>query len=335
MLTFEEIICRLNSFWKEQGCTLHRGHDLELGAGTFNPVTFFRSQGPEPYRAVYTEPSRRPADGRYGENPNRLQFFHQYQVLLKPAPSNIRQLYLDSLSSLGLQLDLHDLRFVHDDWEQPSLGAAGLGWEVWLDGLEITQFTYFQQMAGIELEKISVELALGLERLAIYLQQVDNIMDVQWNRELSYGDLFEQSEREWGHYNFGQANVAMWQNHFQDYCKEACQLLEHSLPIPAYDFVIKASHAFNLLDARHTLSPSERTRYIFKLRNLAQEVAKQYLQGREERNFPLTQCWLSNREAPPILPPRCTIFKKRPKIFSLKLVQKRSPLAFSQRQSMY
>jgi len=287
MLTFQQIIQTLAQFWESKGCVIQFGHDVEVGAGTFNPATFLRCLGPEPYNTAYVEPSRRPSDGRYGENPNRLQLFHQFQVIMKPSPDNIQQLYLDSLKALGLDLSSHDIRFVHDDWESPTLGAWGLGWEVWLDGMEITQFTYFQAIGSIPLHPISAEIAYGIERLAMYIQNVENIFDVKWNDTLTIGDISKQSEREWSHYNFTEASTEMWQRHFSDYEKEATSLIAKNLPVPAYDFVLKASHAFNLLDARGAISVTERTGYIGRIRNLARLVATSYLKSREEMKFPL------------------------------------------------
>lgn len=287
MLTLQEMIRRLTQFWAEQGCTIHHGHDVEVGAGTFNPATFFRCLGPEPYRAAYVEPSRRPKDGRYGENPNRMQFFHQFQVILKPSPLDIQERYLRSLEVLGYDLSRHDIRFVHDDWEQPSLGAWGLGWEVWRDGMEVTQYTYFQAVGGIECRPVTVELAYGIERLAMDLLGVDNVWDLMWNESLSYRDIFQQSEYEWSHYNFEAANTEMWAHQFEGYRKEAEALLARSLPFPAYDFLMKACHAFNILDARGVISVTERTGYITSLRELSRQAAECYLASREKRGFPL------------------------------------------------
>lgn len=287
MLTFQQLIQRLSNFWHEQGCTLLQGYDLEVGAGTFNPSTFLRALGPEPYRAAYVEPSRRPTDGRYGENPNRLQHYFQYQVILKPSPPNMQDLYLQSLQAVGLNLKDHDIRFVHDDWESPTLGAWGLGWEVWSDGMEITQYTYFQSVGGITLKPITGELTIGLERLAMYLQKVDNVYDLQWNDTLTYGDIYLASEIEWSTYNFEHASTDMWFRHFADYEREARYLLELKLPIPAYDFVMKASHAFNMLDARRYFSVTERTGYIARIRDLACLVAQEYVASRERLGFPL------------------------------------------------
>ncbi|MES2345080.1 MAG: glycine--tRNA ligase subunit beta [Chlamydiota bacterium] len=287
MLTFQQIIQRLTEFWEKQRCVIHQGHDLEVGAGTFNPATFLRCLGPEPYRTVYTEPSRRPKDGRYGDNPNRVQLFHQLQVIIKPSPFNIQQLYLDSLRAVGLKLEEHDIRFVHDDWEGPTLGAWGLGWEVWCDGMEVTQFTYFQAIGSLPLNPISVELTYGLERLAMYIQNVDSIFDVKWNEELTLRDIIHRNEVEWSIYNFDAAKTEMWQRHFDDFEKEALAMVERHLPIPAYDFVIKASHAFNILDARGAISVTERTGYIGRIRDLARLIAMEYLTSRENLGFPL------------------------------------------------
>lgn len=289
MVTFQEMIARLTQFWAEQGCLVHQGYDLEVGAGTFNPATFLRCLGPEPYSAVYVEPSRRPADGRYGENPNRVQFYHQMQVILKPSPADIQDLYLKSLEAIGLDLSKHDIRFVHDDWENPTIGAWGLGWEVWADGMEVTQFTYFQAVGGIPVRPVSGELTYGLERLALYIQGVDSFFDLQWNDKIKYGDIYKRSEWEWSHYNFTEANTEMWLRHFEDFEKEAKRLVSDHLPIPAYDFVMKASHAFNILDARGVISVTERTGYIGRIRNLAKMLAECYLKSREEQSYPLLQ----------------------------------------------
>lgn len=287
MITFQQFLNRLTAFWEKQGCIIHQGYDLEVGAGTFNPATFLRCLGPEPYRAAYIEPCRRPADGRYGTNPNRLQHYFQYQVILKPSPDNIQDLYLQSLEALGFNLKEHDIRFVHDDWESPTLGAWGLGWEVWMDGMEITQFTYFQAVGGVELKPITGEITYGIERLAMYLQKVNNIFDLQWNEQLTYGDIYHRNEVEWSHYNFEKASTQMWQRHFEDYEKEAKILVAEHLPIPAYDFVMKASHAFNLLDARGAISVTERTGYIARIRDLARQIAESYIASREKQEFPL------------------------------------------------
>lgn len=289
MITFQEIIRRLSNYWIEQGCIIQQGYDLEMGAGTFNPATFLRCLGPEPYHSAYLEPSRRPSDGRYGTNPNRLQHFFQYQVLLKPSPLNMQEIYLQSLEAIGFNLQEHDIRFVHDDWESPTLGAWGLGWEVWMDGMEVTQYTYFQSVGGQMLKPISGELTYGVERLAMYLQNVNSIYDVQWNETLTYGDIYQQNEREFSHYNFEEANTEMWFRHFQDFETEARKLIANKLPLPAYDFIIKASHAFNMLDARGVISVTERTGYITRIRSLACEVAQAYEQSREEQKHPFTE----------------------------------------------
>lgn len=287
MDTFQKIISKLTTYWENQGCIIQQGYDLEVGAGTFNPATFLRALGPEPYKSAYIEPSRRPTDGRYGLNPNRLQHFFQYQVVLKPSPLNLQELYLDSLKAIGFNLEEHDVRFVHDDWESPTLGAWGLGWEVWMDGMEVTQYTYFQSVGGQALKPVMGELTYGIERIAMYLQKVNSIYDLQWNDDLTYGDIYQKNENEFSHYNFEEANVSMWFRHFDDYEKEAIQLLDKKLPLPAYDFVMKASHAFNMLDARGVISVTERTGYITRIRNLACRIAEGYLKSREEINFPL------------------------------------------------
>lgn len=287
MHTFQEFLRNLSAFWEKQGCIIQQGYDLEVGAGTFNPTTFLRCLGPEPYKAAYIEPCRRPTDGRYGTNPNRLQHYFQYQVILKPSPPNMQELYLQSLEALGFNLNEHDIRFVHDDWESPTLGAWGLGWEVWMDGMEITQYTYFQAVGGMELKPVTGEITYGIERLAMYLQKVDSVFDLQWNENLTYGDIYHRSEVEWSHYNFEKASVEMWKRHFDDYENEARKLLAENLPIPAYDFVLKASHAFNLLDARGVISVTERTGYIGRIRDLARLVAETYVASREKQGHPL------------------------------------------------
>lgn len=287
MTTFQELLRKLSHFWEKEGCIIHQGYDLEVGAGTMNPATFLRCLGPEPYRAAYIEPCRRPTDGRYGTNPNRLQHYFQYQVILKPSPLNMQDLYLDSLKTIGFDLKKHDIRFVHDDWENPTIGAWGLGWEVWMDGMEVTQYTYFQSVGGITLKPITGELTYGIERLAMYLQNVDSIFDLKWNDRLSYGDIYHRNEIEWSYYNFEKATTSMWFHHFEDFEKEAKQLIAADLPIPAYDFVMKASHAFNILDARGAISVSERTGYISRIRDLAKAIAECYVSSREKSNFPL------------------------------------------------
>jgi glycyl-tRNA synthetase len=287
MITYQQFLRNLTTFWEKQGCAIHQGHDVEVGAGTFNPATFLRSLGPEPYRAAYIEPCRRPSDGRYGTNPNRLQHYFQFQVILKPSPLDIQDLYLKSLEALGFNLKEHDIRFVHDDWESPTLGAWGLGWEVWLDGMEVSQFTYFQAIGGVELKPITGEITYGTERLAMYLQQVNSVYDLKWNDTLTYGDIYHQNEVEWSHYNFEQATTELWFRHFEDYEKEAKKIIQAGFPIPAYDFVMKASHAFNLLDARGAISVTERTGYIGRIRELAKQVAEAYIQSRQDQDFPL------------------------------------------------
>ena len=301
MITFQEFLNRLTAFWEKQGCVIHQGYDLEVGAGTFNPATFLRCLGPEPYRAAYVEPCRRPTDGRYGTNPNRLQHYFQYQVVLKPSPDNIQDLYLQSLEALGFDLKEHDIRFVHDDWESPTLGAWGLGWEVWMDGMEITQFTYFQAVGGMELKPITGEITYGIERLAMYLQKVNSIFDLQWNQDLTYGDIYHRNEVEWSHYNFEKASTSMWQKHFEDYEKEAKKLIADHLPIPAYDFVMKASHAFNLLDARGAISVTERTGYIARIRELARQIAETYIASRENQGYPLLERAKAKQKTAPSL----------------------------------
>lgn len=289
MISFQELILRLTRFWEKKGCIIHQGHDLETGAGTFNPATFLRCLGPEPYDTAYVEPSRRPSDGRFGDNPNRVQLFHQYQVILKPSPSDVQDLYLKSLEAIGLKLKEHDIRFVHDDWESPTLGAWGLGWEVWCDGMEISQFTYFQGMASLPLKPVCAEITYGLERVCMFIQNVDHILDVQWNEKLTLGDIVKQNEIEWSSYNFNEASTEMWLRHFEDYEKEAKKLVALHLPLPAYDFVIKASHAFNLLDARGVISTTERTGYIGRIRELARLIAMEYIASREKLGFPLAK----------------------------------------------
>jgi len=301
-ISFQEIIQRLDKFWADHGCIVHGCYDVEMGAGTFHPATFLRCLGPEPYNAAYTQPCRRPADGRYGENPNRMQLFHQYQVILKPSPDNLQDLYLKSLEAIGFDLTKHDIRFVHDDWESPSLGAWGLGWEVWIDGMEITQFTYFQSVGGQTLHPISGELTYGLERLAMYLQKVDSAYDLMYSDRITYGDVYKRNEFEFSTYNFEQADTKMWFNHFEDYEKEAKRLMALGLPLPAYDMVIKASHSFNLLDARGVISVSERTGYIARIRKLACEIAANYVASREKLGHPMLKRWEDLKRVTPLVP---------------------------------
>jgi len=284
---FQDIILSLQNYWSSKGCALHQPYDIEVGAGTFNPCTFFRVLGPEPYSATYVEPSRRPTDGRYGENPNRLQHYYQFQVILKPSPEDVQNLYLESLTSLGVDPLQHDIRFVEDDWESPTLGAWGLGWEVWLNGMEITQFTYFQQVGGIDLKPVTAELTYGLERIAMYLQDVDNVYDLKWNENILYGDVHLETEKQFSRYNFevsGKERLFQW---FDMYEAEAKNLLAQDLILPAYDYTLKCSHAFNLLDARGAISVTERTGFIGRVRNLARSCAEGYVQQREAMEFPL------------------------------------------------
>ncbi|MDR2645384.1 MAG: glycine--tRNA ligase subunit alpha [Endomicrobium sp.] len=276
-MNFQEIIMTLQKFWAKHGCLVWQPYDLEKGAGTFNPATFLRALGSKPWSAAYVEPSRRPTDGRYGENPNRLQHYYQFQVIMKPAPKNIQQIYLESLKAIGLDPKKHDIRFVEDDWESPTLGAWGLGWEVWIDGMEATQFTYFQQVGGISLNPISVEITYGTERLAMYVQKKNNVYELQWNDTVTYGDIHLEDEKQWSAYNFEKANVDMLKKHFTDWENEAKNLIQNELPLPAYDVVMKCSHLFNLLDARGAISVSERIGYILRVRTLAKSVAEKYL----------------------------------------------------------
>ncbi len=284
---FQDLILKLFQYWGEQGCLILEPYDVEKGAGTMNPHTFLRALGPEPWKAVYVEPSRRPDDGRYGENPHRLYQHHQLQVLIKPSPDNIQDLYLESLKAIGIDPLKHDIRFVEDNWEAPTLGAWGLGWEVWLDGMEITQFTYFQQVGSINCELESAELTYGLERIAMYLQDVDSTFDIQWNAEYKYGDIFLQSEIEQSIYSFEKADASTLKELFNIYEESAKEQIKNNLPIPSYDYVLKCSHVFNILDARGAISVNERTAYIGRVRSLAREVAKSYLNKREEMGYPL------------------------------------------------
>lgn len=286
-MNFQELILSLMDFWAEKGCVIVQPYDIEVGAGTFNPATFLKSLGPEPWKAAYVEPSRRPTDGRYGENPNRLQHYYQFQVLLKPAPEDSQGVYLESLRALGVDLVGHDVRFVEDDWESPTLGASGLGWEVWLDGMEVTQFTYFQQIGSIELFPISLELTYGLERIAMFIQKVDSIFDLEWAEGLTYGDVHLETERQFSRYNFEAADVPMHLELFKVYEAEAERLLDAELVLPAYDFVLKCSHAFNMLDARGAIGVAERTAYIGRVRKLARRVAEGYVALREKLGFPM------------------------------------------------
>ena len=286
---FQDIILTLQHYWADQGCVIEEPSGVECGAGTFNPSTFLRVLGPEPWSVAYVEPSRRPTDGRYGENPNRLQRYFQFQVILKPSPDNVQDLYLASLEALGLDLHKQDIRFVEDDWESPTLGAWGLGWEVWLNGMEVSQFTYFQQVGGLDLSPISVELTYGLERLAMYLQGVNSVYDIMWNKRVTYGHIYHQNEVEQSRYNFEASNAEMLLRHFADHETEGKQLIEQGLPWAAYDQCLKCSHTFNLLDARGAISITERNGYIGRVRALASGVAALYAEQRKEQGYPLLQ----------------------------------------------
>ncbi len=286
-MTFQELVLALESYWAKYGCAILQPYDVELGAGTMNPATFLRVLGPEPWNVAYVEPSRRPADGRYGENPNRLQHYYQYQVILKPSPADIQEVYLKSLRSLGVDPMRHDIRFVEDDWEAPTLGAWGLGWEVWLDGLEITQFTYFQQAGGIEVRPVAGEITYGIERIAMFLQGADNVYDLKWNDTLTYRDVHHRGEVEWSVHNFEAADVPLQLRLFDEYERESRALIERGLVLPAYDYCLKCSHTFNILDARGAIGVTERTHYIARVRALARRVAEAYLKQREEMGYPL------------------------------------------------
>ena len=288
-LNIQNMILTLQNYWSKQNCLLMQAYDVEKGAGTMSPMTLLRSLGPEPWKVAYVEPSRRPADGRYGENPNRLYQHHQFQVIMKPSPSNIQELYLNSLVALGINPREHDIRFVEDNWENPTLGAAGLGWEVWLDGMEITQFTYFQQIGGLEANPVTVELTYGIERLASYIQDKENVFDLEWNNGVTVRDIFLQPEYEHSKYTFEKSDTDLLFNLFLKYEKEAKRTMENGLVFPAYDYVLKCSHTFNLLDARGVISVTERTGYISRIRNLAREIAKLYVAERERLGFPLLQ----------------------------------------------
>jgi glycyl-tRNA synthetase alpha chain len=284
---FQDVILELHKFWARKGCVLVQPYDLEVGAGTFHPATLLKALGPEPWNVAYVQPSRRPTDGRYGDNPNRLQHYYQYQVLLKPSPFDVQNQYLQSMKVLGVDPLDHDIRFVEDDWESPTLGASGLGWEVWLDGMEITQFTYFQMAGSIELHPISVELTYGLERIAMYLQGVDNVYDLQWNDGIKYGDIHHQQEVEQSTYNFEKADVPVLFELFKKYEAESVRQIEDGLVLPTYEYCLKCSHTFNLLDARGAISVTERTGYIARIRNLARLSAEAYLKQREDMGYPL------------------------------------------------
>jgi glycyl-tRNA synthetase alpha chain len=286
-MTFQELLMTLERFWADRGCVIQQPYDIEVGAGTFNPATLLRALGPEPWNVAYVEPSRRPTDGRYGENPNRLQHYYQYQVILKPSPKDIQEQYLDSLRALGIDPLDHDIRFVEDDWESPTLGAWGLGWEIWLDGMEITQFTYFQQAGGIDLHPVAVELTYGPERIAMYLQGVESVYDLEWTQGIKYGDIHHRGEVEHSIYNFEQADVDMLFKLFDMYEQESQRIIGLGLVLPSYDYCLKCSHTFNLLNARGAISVAERASLIGRVRNLAKLCAEAYLKQREEMGFPL------------------------------------------------
>jgi glycyl-tRNA synthetase alpha chain len=287
LLTFQELILKLQGYWGRQGCVLLQPYDMEMGAGTFHTASFLRAIGPEPWKAAYVQPSRRPKDGRYGDNPNRLQHYYQYQVVLKPSPQDIQELYIDSLRALGIDTREHDVRFVEDDWESPTLGAWGLGWEVWLDGMEVTQFTYFQEVGSLPCKPVLGEITYGLERLAMYLQGKDSIFDLVWTPGVSYGDVYHQNEVEQSRYNFQLSDPAWLLSQFADYEREAKRLIEAGVPLPGYEMVLKCSHTFNLLDARGAISVTERAAYIGRVRALARLVAQAYYDSREKLGFPL------------------------------------------------
>ncbi|MDC9715160.1 MAG: glycine--tRNA ligase subunit alpha [Gammaproteobacteria bacterium] len=288
-VSFQNLILKLQSFWASKGCTLLQPFDMEMGAGTFHPATFLRAIGPEPWKAAYVQPSRRPTDGRYGENPNRLQHYYQFQVLLKPSPKDIQDLYLESLTQIGIDLTKHDVRFVEDNWESPTLGAWGLGWEIWLNGMEVSQFTYFQQVGGLPCKPVSGELTYGLERLAMYLQGVDSVYDLVWVDGVSYGDVFHQNEVEQSKYNFEIANTDVLFKQFDEAEAMNERLIDEALPYPAYEQVMKASHLFNLLDARHAISVTDRARFIRRVRSMSQKVAQAYYDSRETLGFPMVK----------------------------------------------
>jgi len=297
MLTFQQIILKLNQYWDRQGCVLLQPYDMEMGAGTFHTATFLRAIGPEPWRAAYVQPSRRPKDGRYGDNPNRLQHYYQYQVALKPSPDDLQERYLGSLQSLGIDPRKNDIRFVEDDWESPTLGAWGLGWEVWLNGMEVTQFTYFQQVGGLDCKPVLGELTYGLERLAMYLQGKESVFDLVWVDGVTYGNVYHQNEVEQSRYNFELADTAMLFQHFGQFESEAKRLMETQCVLPAYEMVLRCSHTFNLLDARGAISVTERAAYIGRVRNLARQVAQAYFESRERLGFPLLRPLTGRKKA--------------------------------------
>jgi len=286
-VTFQELIFTLSQYWARQGCVILQPYDMEMGAGTFHTATFLRALGPEPWKAAYVQPTRRPKDGRYGDNPNRLQHYYQFQVVLKPSPDNIQELYLDSLRALGIDTSVHDIRFVEDDWESPTLGAWGLGWEVWLNGMEVTQFTYFQEVGSLSCKPVLGEITYGLERLAMYLQGVENVFDLTWTKGITYGDVYHQNEVEQSKYNFEHSNVNWLFQQFSSFESEAKRLMEAGLPLPGFEMVMKCSHTFNLLDARGAISTTERAAYIGRVRALARQVAQSYYESRERLGFPM------------------------------------------------
>ncbi len=286
-MNLQQILIALQEYWADQGCIIYQPYDTEMGAGTMAPATFLKALGPEPWNTAYVQPCRRPTDGRYGENPNRVQHYYQYQVILKPSPDDVQDLYLGSLEALGIPLQQHDVRFVEDDWESPTLGAWGLGWEVWLDGMEITQFTYFQQVGGLDVKPVSAEITYGVERIGMFIQKVDSIFDLEWVNGISYGDVFYQNEVEYSQYNFEEADTKGLFTFFDMYEAEAARLVERGLVLPAYDFVLKCSHAFNLLDARGAISVSERQRFIGRVRTLARLTAQGYMAERERLGYPM------------------------------------------------
>lgn len=294
--TFQEIIFKLQDFWGRQGCSIIQSLDMEVGAGTFHPATFLRAVSPEPWQAAYVQPSRRPQDGRYGENPNRLQHYYQFQVAMKPSPPNFQALFMSSLDALSISHQDNDIRFVEDDWESPTLGAWGLGWEVWINGMECAQFTYFQEAGGFTVQPVLGEITYGLERLAMFIQKVDNVFAINWNGNTTYGDIYHQNEVEQSTYNFSKADVSLQQTLFDQYEQKCLQLVDNALPLPAYEMVMKCSHAFNLLDARGVISNTERHQYIGRVRRLAKKSAKAFYQSREKLNFPLLHKQATNHE---------------------------------------
>ncbi len=310
---YQDLVLGLENFFAKKGCVIQEPYDIEVGAGTMNPATFLRVLGPEPWNVAYVEPSRRPTDGRYGENPNRLQHYYQFQVILKPSPDDIQEIYLDSLRAFGIDPLKHDIRFVEDDWESPTLGAWGLGWEVWLDGMEITQFTYFQQVGGIDLNPVPVELTYGIERIAMYLQGVDSVYDLKWTKGVTYGDVHHKGEVEWSVHNFDEADIGLQLKLFDLYEGESLRLIGKGLVLPAYDYCLKCSHAFNILDARGAISVTERTHFIGRVRTLARRSAEAYLNQREAMGYPLLKAWpaAGRRSAPAVRRPAGRVRKKR------------------------